>query len=71
MAKNITGLFGHTLKHSFSPAMHNAAFKALGLTDWEYQLFEFSPEELDKKVICLEPVKICVGLMLPFPIRLP
>ena len=50
MRKNITGLFGNPLKHSFSPTMHNAAFKALGMNDWEYQLFEFPPESLDQQI---------------------
>ena len=41
----IYGLLGYPVKHSFSPAMHNAAFKALGI-DAQYQLFEVKPQEL-------------------------
>lgn len=41
----IYGLLGFPVKHSFSPAMQNAAFKAMGL-DAEYRLFEKKPEEL-------------------------
>lgn len=39
------GLIGYPVKHSLSPAMHNAWFKALGI-DAEYKLFEVNPENL-------------------------
>jgi shikimate dehydrogenase len=39
------GLLGWPVAHSVSPAMHNAAFDALGL-DWRYQLLPAPPEEL-------------------------
>ncbi|MFH1995750.1 MAG: shikimate dehydrogenase [Candidatus Omnitrophota bacterium] len=38
----VYGLVGHPVSHSLSPAMHNAAFKALGL-DCEYRLFDVPP----------------------------
>jgi len=44
-SKKIFGLLGYPIKHSFSPAMHNAAFKALGIKA-EYRLFEKKPQEL-------------------------
>lgn len=44
--KALYGLIGYPVKHSVSPAMHNAAFKALGI-DAEYKLFEVAPQELD------------------------
>jgi len=44
MAKTV-GLIGFPVKHSVSPAMHNAAFKKLRL-DWEYELFEVEPKDL-------------------------
>ncbi|MBU1853998.1 MAG: shikimate dehydrogenase [Candidatus Omnitrophica bacterium] len=40
------GLIGWPVKHSLSPAMHNAAFKELGI-DAEYKLFEVKPEGLE------------------------
>jgi shikimate dehydrogenase len=45
MAKLQYGIVGHPVKHSLSPAMHNAAFKALGL-DADYALFDVAPEGL-------------------------
>ena len=42
----IYGLIGFPVKHSLSPAMHNAAFKALGINA-EYRLFEVPPGQLD------------------------
>ncbi len=45
-AKKIYGLIGYPVKHSLSPAMHNAAFQALNI-DAEYRLFELKPEELE------------------------
>ncbi|MFH0913029.1 MAG: hypothetical protein V1884_01935 [Candidatus Omnitrophota bacterium] len=46
-AKKVYGLIGYPVKHSFSPAMHNAAFCALGINA-EYRLFEVLPERLEK-----------------------
>ena len=42
----IYGLIGYPVKHSLSPAMHNAAFKHLGINA-EYRLFPVKPEELE------------------------
>jgi len=41
----VVGLIGYPLGHSVSPAMHNAAFKELGL-DFEYVPFEVEPKDL-------------------------
>ena len=40
-------LVGYPVEHSMSPAMHNAAFKALGL-DAEYRLAPVKPEQLEE-----------------------
>jgi shikimate dehydrogenase len=45
----ITGLFGHPVEHTLSPAMHNAAFSHLGL-DYCYLPFVVRPESLGKAV---------------------
>lgn len=42
---NLVGIIGYPLGHTLSPAMHNAAFKELGL-DWEYRPFEITPPNL-------------------------
>lgn len=53
MAKEIYGIIGHPIEHSLSPAMQNAAFKALGI-DAEYRLFDVKPEELESFLDDLE-----------------
>lgn len=47
---DIYGVIGWPIKHSLSPAMHNAAFKKLGI-DAEYKLFEVRPEELEDFIL--------------------
>ena len=42
---NIVGLIGHPVEHSFSPPMHNAAFKALEM-DYAYVAFDVEPQNL-------------------------
>lgn len=43
--KKLYGVLGFPVRHSFSPAMHNAAFRELHI-DAEYRYFEKSPEEV-------------------------
>lgn len=43
------GLLGWPVAHSVSPAMHNAAFAALGL-DWHYDLLPVAPERFPDEV---------------------
>jgi shikimate dehydrogenase len=38
------GVLGWPVAHSRSPAMHNAALRALGMGDWHYQLLPVPPE---------------------------
>jgi shikimate dehydrogenase len=42
----VYGLIGYPTKHSLSPVMHNAAFRACNINA-EYRLFEVKPEELE------------------------
>ena len=41
---NRVGIIGFPLSHTLSPAMHNAAFRALGMTDWLYDAMEIPPD---------------------------
>jgi shikimate dehydrogenase len=45
-------LLGYPVGHSRSPAMHNAAFRALGL-DWSYEAIAVEPERFDALVWAL------------------
>ncbi len=38
----LAGVVGHPVRHSRSPAIHNAAFRSLGL-DWAYLAFDVAP----------------------------
>lgn len=41
-ATRVAGVIGSPVRHSLSPALHNAAFEQLGL-DWVYTAFEVAP----------------------------
>lgn len=43
------GLFGHPVKHSLSPVMHEASFRALGI-EAEYVCFDVPPEALAERL---------------------
>jgi shikimate dehydrogenase len=38
------GVIGWPINHSVSPAMHNAAFTALGMSNWRYDLLPIPPD---------------------------
>jgi len=44
-ATRCCAVYGFPIRHSASPAMHNAAFAALGL-NWRYLAFEVRPDDL-------------------------
>jgi shikimate dehydrogenase len=48
----LVGVLGHPVAHSRSPAMHNAAFRELGL-DWHYVKLPVPPELFDETVKAL------------------
>jgi shikimate dehydrogenase len=48
----LVGVLGYPVAHSRSPAMHNAAFAALGL-DWHYVKLPVPPELFDRTVRAL------------------
>jgi shikimate dehydrogenase len=53
----ICGLIGDPVEHTMSPAMHNAAFKKLGL-DYIYIPFRVKPEELTQAVAGLKALNV-------------
>ncbi len=46
----LVAVLGHPIGHSRSPAMHNAAFRELGLDDWRYEAIDVEPEHFDDVV---------------------
>lgn len=46
MTQKRVGVIGYPIEHSISPAMHNAAFKALGMDDWLYDKIAIPPDVL-------------------------
>jgi shikimate dehydrogenase len=48
--KHRVGLIGWPVEHSISPAMHEAAFRATGLSDWQYELLPTPPAELPARL---------------------
>jgi shikimate dehydrogenase len=49
----ICGVLGWPVRHSRSPAMHEAGYAALGLDAWRYQLLPVPPELLEETVRAL------------------
>jgi shikimate dehydrogenase len=49
----LTAVAGWPVAHSRSPAMHNAAFAALGMDDWLYTRLPLSPERFGEAVRAL------------------
>jgi shikimate dehydrogenase len=47
------GVLGHPVRHSRSPAMHEAAYRALGMEDWHYQLLPVPPALFEETVRAL------------------
>lgn len=59
------GVIGWPVEHSLSPAMHNAALRALGL-DWAYLAFPIHPDQLEQAVRGLFAAG-CAGLSVTIP----
>ncbi|HBU70140.1 MAG TPA: shikimate dehydrogenase [Elusimicrobia bacterium] len=61
----ITGIFGYPIKHTLSPAMHNAGFRALKL-NYNYFPFEVKPEDLGPAVEAIKILNIAgVNITIP------
>jgi shikimate dehydrogenase len=63
----IYGVLGYPARHSLSPAMHNAAFRALKINA-EYKIFEKKPEELQAFLLSL-PEENIHGLNVTIPYK--
>src|SRR6185503_10852437 len=61
-------LLGHPVGHSRSPAMHNAAFRELGL-DWHYEAVDVEPERF-RDVLRSLPEEGFVGANVTIPHKL-
>ncbi len=53
---NRLGVLGWPVAHSRSPAMHNAALRRVGMSDWRYQLLPTPPEVFAETVRALPAV---------------
>ena len=53
----LAAVIGSPVRHSLSPAIHNAAFAATGL-DWVYLAFEVRPEQLGSAVEGLRALRM-------------
>jgi shikimate dehydrogenase len=63
---NLTAVAGWPVAHSRSPAMHNAAFAALGMHDWLYTRLPLAPESFAEAVRAL-PASGYRGLNVTIP----
>jgi shikimate dehydrogenase len=63
----VVGVFGWPVKHSASPAMHNAAFAHLGL-DWVYVPFSVSPESIASALHGIRALNIA-GVNVTVPLK--
>ncbi|WDV50371.1 shikimate dehydrogenase [Streptomyces coeruleorubidus] len=60
-------VLGSPIAHSLSPRLHNAAYRALGLTDWSYDRFEIDEDALPGFLEGLGPE--WAGLSLTMPLK--
>jgi shikimate dehydrogenase len=63
----LAAVLGSPVAHSLSPVLHNAAYDALGLTDWSYGWHECRESELAGFVAGLGPE--WAGLSLTMPLK--
>ncbi|PJF41155.1 MAG: shikimate dehydrogenase [Phototrophicales bacterium] len=61
------GVIGWPVEHSLSPAMHNAAFRALGMDDWLYDLVPIPPDILRQSLRTLKDEGGYVGVNVTVP----
>ncbi|WP_328917113.1 MULTISPECIES: shikimate dehydrogenase [unclassified Streptomyces] len=61
-------VLGSPIAHSLSPALHRAAYAALGLDDWRYDRFDVDEVALPGFVAGLDPA-VWAGLSLTMPLK--
>ncbi len=66
---NKVGVIGWPVTHSLSPAMHNAAFKALGLNDWQYELAPVPPDIVRQSLKMLRDEGGFIGVNVTVPLK--
>ena len=67
MAATRAAVLGSPIAHSLSPALHSAAYRALGLTDWSYEAIECDEAGLPGLLGSLGPE--WAGLSLTMPLK--
>lgn len=66
---NKVGVIGWPVTHSISPAMHNAAFRALGLNDWQYELAPVPPDIVGPSLRMLRNEGGFIGVNVTVPLK--
>lgn len=66
---NKVGIIGWPVTHSISPAMHNAAFAALDLHDWSYELVPIPPDIVGKGLRTLRDEGGFIGVNVTVPLK--
>jgi shikimate dehydrogenase len=61
----VYGVLGYPAKHSLSPVMHNAAFRALNIHA-EYKIFEIKPEDLDRFLDSMDTNIFGLNVTIPY-----
>lgn len=61
-------VLGSPIAHSLSPALHHAAYEALGLPDWSYRAVECGADELPETMRALDAEGLA-GVSLTMPLK--
>lgn len=69
MDEKRVGVIGWPVTHSLSPAMHNAAFAALGLAGWRYDLLPIPPDILGPGLRTLRDEGGYLGVNVTVPLK--